>query len=424
MTANVIESPSLPQGAADKNDIVTVTTWLKKLAPLFTKMLATGDYSPAHKQLYMNFLAQTLIPLMGPYPQTFRSAVTRSGLPIEFSANYTQKSSVGPVWRIGFEPVGSESGSPHDPYNQTAMGDLLKQLANLDLPGYDTTLFEHFLAAHTVNKAEREALKGKRLEGSDISPTQVAFGFDLKGGQISVKGYSFPALKCKVTGLSFATIFRQSIEPLTEKMGKLPSFNMVNEYMDEIDGWSNFTFCSWDCVAPIKSRLKLYSSTNLVTWSKIEEIWTLGGRVSSDEALQGLQFLKRLWELTRLKEGYRAFTGGFDDGTDSTPTPILWNYEVKPGASEPLTKIYFPIHGENDLTIVQGLATFLEEIGLVREGQTYEQTVRHYYPERDLNKTACLTSWLSFAYSEKTGVYLSVYYHSSLDYPWAEQEGQ
>lgn len=42
-------------------------------------------------------------------------------------------------------------------------------------------------------------------------------------------------------------------------------------------------------------------------------------------------------------------------------------------------------------------------------------------PERDLSKTARLTSWISFAFSEKTGVYLSVYYHSSEDYPWTKE---
>jgi hypothetical protein len=43
-------------------------------------------------------------------------------------------------------------------------------------------------------------------------------------------------------------------------------------------------------------------------------------------------------------------------------------------------------------------------------------------PERDLSKTARLTSWISFAYTEKTGVYLSVYYHSSDEYPWSKLE--
>jgi hypothetical protein len=34
-----------------------------------------------------------------------------------------------------------------------------------------------------------------------------------------------------------------------------------------------------------------------------------------------------------------------------------------------------------------------------------------------MTETDRLLCWISFAYTEKTGVYLSVYYHSSLDYP-------
>ncbi|CEL10885.1 hypothetical protein ASPCAL13992 [Aspergillus calidoustus] len=400
-------------------------TWLEKTASLLDKMLSSANCPAPHKESYMAFHTQTLVPLMGPYPQKFRSVVTRSGLPLEFSANYTQHSKGDPTWRIGFEPVSMASGSPGDPYNQVAMSALLSSLKSLNLRGYDTGLFEHFVARHTVNQPERDSLGGKQLDGSDISRSQVAFGFDLKDGQIAVKGYTFPALKCKVTGKEFGTLFRDSIYPLIGCMGgdhTQASFDTIDEYMKETSGWSDWSFFSWDCVAPAKARLKLYSSTNLVKWSKMEEIWTLGGRVVGESNMQGLTYLRRLWELVQIKDGYRAFTGGFDNDTDSTPTPVLWNYEIRPGSPEPLTKVYLPIHGENDLMVVRGVGQFLEEIGLVKTGRSYVQTVRDYYPGRNLSETACLTSWLSFAYTEATGVYLTVYYHSSFDYPWAEKE--
>lgn len=34
-----------------------------------------------------------------------------------------------------------------------------------------------------------------------------------------------------------------------------------------------------------------------------------------------------------------------------------------------------------------------------------------FSPDYDLSKTSHLVFWISFAYSEKTGVYVSVYYH-------------
>lgn len=42
-------------------------------------------------------------------------------------------------------------------------------------------------------------------------------------------------------------------------------------------------------------------------------------------------------------------------------------------------------------------------------------------PGFDIQQTDRLICWVSFAYTEKTGVYLSVYYHSSLEYPWLEK---
>jgi hypothetical protein len=37
-------------------------------------------------------------------------------------------------------------------------------------------------------------------------------------------------------------------------------------------------------------------------------------------------------------------------------------------------------------------------------------------PNLDISKTARLILWVSFAYTDKSGVYLSVYFHPSLDY--------
>lgn len=41
-------------------------------------------------------------------------------------------------------------------------------------------------------------------------------------------------------------------------------------------------------------------------------------------------------------------------------------------------------------------------------------------PDQNIAETSRLQSWLSFAYTEKAGVYMSVYFHSSDSYPWSE----
>ncbi|KAJ5923140.1 aromatic prenyltransferase [Penicillium verrucosum] len=397
-------------------------SWWQKTAPLLATVLDSAEYSLELQEKYLRFHALSLIPRMGPLPQKFRSAVTRSGLPLEFSVNYQQHGGVPPTVRIGFEPIGDMSGTPEDPYNQVALYDLLKHVANLGLNGYDETLSNYVVNAHTVSESERVRLDGKKVDGSDLSLSQTAFGFDLKGGTIVVKGYSFPALKCKATGKAFHELFEETVLSLSKLTGSLPAFETVNSYLKETNGYSQWAFFSWDCMVAPKSRIKIYSSTDEVVWSKVESIWTLGGRVGGTHVSKGLEYLKRMWTLLNINEGNRKFTGGFDDGTDVTPTPIIWNYEMRPGSPVPQTKFYFPIHGDNDLVIIRALAQFFEEIGQVEQGRGYEETVQRYFPNRDLSKTSRLTSWISFAYTEKTGVYLSIYYHSSLDYPWAELE--
>ncbi|KAJ5715316.1 Aromatic prenyltransferase DMATS type [Penicillium malachiteum] len=351
--------------------------WWEKTGCLLDKILASAGYSLARRLEALTFFSQVLIPSLGAYPNEFRSAITRSGLPLEFSVNYQQKGGVDPVVRIGYEPVGAEFGTKKDPYNQTAITDLLNTLDKQNIPEYDGWLFRYFLEAHTLNAADKELLKKKKIEGSELT-SQAAFGFDLKENAVSVKGYTFPAMKCTINGKGFGDVIAESIKPLTAKMGPIPSFDMVNSYLEETNGYSQFAFWSFDCAESGSSRLKLYSSHNSVVWSKVEEIWTLGGRAKSPVVQEGLKYLKELWQLTKLSEGQRDFSGGFDDGQDSTASPMVWNYEMKKGEETPLTKFYFPIHGESDKNVITGLAEFLCRIGLSKFGGNYEATVQHY----------------------------------------------
>ncbi|KAJ5382499.1 Aromatic prenyltransferase DMATS type [Penicillium concentricum] len=351
--------------------------WWEKTGRLFDKILASAGYNPARRLEALTFYSQVLIPQLGPYPYEFHSAITRSGLPVEFSVNYQQKGDVDPVVRIGFEPVTAASGTEQDPYNQKPPVDLLNQLEKLNISGFDPELFRYFLDAHTVNTHERGLLKEKKIEGSNLT-SQAAFGFDMKEKTISVKGYTFPAIKCTVNEKGFGNFIAESMQPLAARMGPIPSFDMVHAYLEETNGYSQFAFWSFDCVDPAQSRLKLYSSHNSVVWSKVEEIWTLGGRAKSPVVQQGLEYLKELWQLTKLSEGDRDFNGGFDDGKVSTSSPMVWNYEMKKGEASPLTKFYFPIHGESDYNVITGLAKFLSRIGLSKYGDNYEETVQHY----------------------------------------------
>ncbi|PWY69061.1 aromatic prenyltransferase [Aspergillus heteromorphus CBS 117.55] len=399
---------NLPLDAVNK-EIITQDSdqeaWWEKTGPLLAKVLASARYSPAQQIKYLTFYRNTFIPRLGPYPHRFRCAISLGGLPLEFSVNYQQHGSPHPVARIGFEPLSPLSGTERDPYNRLTMQEFVGELERLQIPGFDTRLLERFWALHALTPDEQDSLKGAAPEYSDRR-SQGMFGFDVRDDAISVKGYTLPMPKCQVTGQSVASLHRESIRQLGSMLDYYSAaFPLMDAYMEETGGYERSAFFSWDCTAPAQSRLKFYGYEIEVTWAKMEELWTLGGRVQSPTRARGLEYLQELWEVMELPSGPRPVTEDFNAGATPRRTPIVYNHEIRAGDPVPITKLYLPVHGENDGRVVRAVARFLQRIGLEEYGAGLEQTVEDFYPERDLGKTSCLTSWISFAYSEKTGTH-------------------
>jgi DMATS type aromatic prenyltransferase len=303
--------------------------------------------------------------------------MTGSGLPLEFSVNY-QEHGDSKVVRVGIEHITSLSGTGRDPYNQCAVASLLSRVANIDPKNFDNRLWNHFAHEHTVTTLERERLNGATVHGSELR-SSMAFGFDLKGGDVVVKGYSFPAVKVQASNQKFGDLIGSSIRKIQSEMDCEEAFHTVHSYMEESGGYNQFAFFSWDCVVPSTSRLKFYGIDNNVTWAKVQELWTLNGRVETPNTPKAMQRLRQLWDLMEIKEGNKAYSGKFDRGEESdhhTGAPMMWNYEMKPGSSVPQPKIYLPAYGENDMKVVTALSLFFELLGLSELARTYPDTVK------------------------------------------------
>ncbi|KAJ5537054.1 aromatic prenyltransferase [Penicillium frequentans] len=376
--------------------------WWQKTGPLLARLMSSAGYSNQSQCQYLIFFYTSIVPFLGPYPQKFPSAMTHNELPLELSINYQQLGGAAPVVRVAVEPITSISGTKEDPYNVSPIRDFLDCLEKINPENYDSRLFEHFYPKHTLSEIECQKLQAKNEAIRELS--QVSFGFDLKPDAISVKGYTFPGLKCHATEEDLCSVVIGSVQEYLGDADRYKTLDMIQEYIETTDSRFNFGFVySHDCVIPEKSRHKLYGRTKDMSWSKVEEVWNLGGRVDSPESNKGLDYLQRLWKLLRIGNG---------------PHPLglhlVWNYETKAGLKVPATKIYFPVYGLNDQDNVRAIAQYLTQIGLQAHGDAYERTVQDYL--FDIKHTDRLVCWVSFAYTEKTGVYLSVYYHSSLEY--------
>ncbi|KAB8201327.1 aromatic prenyltransferase [Aspergillus parasiticus] len=342
---------------------------------LLASLMSSAGYTNESQCQCLMFFYTSIVPYLGSYPQNFPSGAK-------------------PVIRVAVEPITSISGTNEDPYNLSPIRDFLTRLEKLNPEGYDSRLFEHFYPKHTLNESECQTLQAKNEAIRELS--QVSFGFDLKPGGISVKGYTFPALKCHAAGEDLCSVVIGSVQEYFGDANCYNTLGLIKDYIEMTDAKANFGFVySNDCVTPEKSRHKLYGRTIDMSWSKVEEIWTLGGRIDSPEANRGLEYLQEFWKMLQIGD---------------RPHPL--NYETKAGLKVPATKIYFPLYGLNDLDNVRAIAQYLRHIGLDVQGNAYEQVVRD-----SLRNISPEFAGVLFAYTEKTGVDLSVYYHSSLEYP-------
>ncbi|CAI7666331.1 unnamed protein product [Penicillium pancosmium] len=338
--------------------------WWRKTGPLLASLMTSAGYTNQSQYQYLMFFYRSVVPYLGPYPQIYRSAMTHNELPLELSINFQQLGGSKPVIRVAVEPVTSLSGTEEDPYNMSPIHDYLSHLENINVEGYDDRVFKHFYPKHTLDKAECQKLQDQNEAIRERS--QAAFGFDLKPNGISVKGYTFPGVKCHALDTDLCSVAIGSVQEYLGDADRYGTLNMIKDYVKTTDEKVNFGFVySNDCIAPEKSRHKLYGRTKDMSWSKVRDIWSLGGRINSPESDNGLEYLQRLWKVLQI-----------GDDTHPLGVHLVYNYEMKAGLPVPATKIYFPVYGLNDQSNVRAIAQYLTEIGLNAYGNAYEQSVR------------------------------------------------
>ncbi|KAJ0419476.1 tryptophan dimethylallyltransferase-domain-containing protein [Aspergillus carlsbadensis] len=373
--------------------------WWKTTGPVLSRILAASEYSLEQQYKYLTFHHAQIVPRLGPYPARFTSGVTRSGLPIDFSMNYQQHGAGNPMVRIAFEPVDSYSGTDHDPFNQAPAADLFHALAGLGIEGFDPQLYELFAAEHILPRARAKA---RGVPIWDLIAETVSHVRD-------------------ATATTTTTTTTNTANNTGKNLDCVDAFALIRDYVcTKHDLYHDFTLFSWDYISPAQSRLKYYCVSSDTTWARVEDLWSLGGRAQSPSHTAGLPYLRKLWEILELAEGTRMFSGegSYSDDTveEQDQAPMAWNYEMRGGEKVPLTKFYFPLYGMNDALCVGRIVRFFEWMGWGERAARFAGVVSGFYPDRDLAKTARLLLWVSFAYTEKTGVYLSVYFHPSLDY--------
>ncbi|KAL4947444.1 aromatic prenyltransferase [Aspergillus filifer] len=409
--------------------------WWLDSASLLSRMLSAAKYTTDQQYTHLLFFHRHLLPCFGPKPLRWPSLISGSGLPVEYSLNF--QNNADPVIRIAFEPIGLEAGSARDPFNKRALEELVAGAVQHGVQGFDTTLLEHFKQTLFLPDTDVHRI-------SDVDPhfprTHTALGFDLKDDKTVIKGYVHPGWRSRATGVSVSELIRASIDGIQDAFNCKEAVELVHGYMESSGGYDLRTFLAWDCTPLHSSRLKIYGIDNDVSLAKIEELWTMGWRLTDDAALDGLKHLRRLWRFLDISGEIKQSTH-YDERHDDTGhtngktngnatqeevpkpqhsverrLPLFWNYEVKSGSTRIAPKIYFPVYGENDLKVALALSRFFASLGWDDKSSEYVDLVRGLYPGIDIGETSRLQCLISFAYSAERGVYMSVYYHSTTSY--------
>ncbi|KAL3480555.1 aromatic prenyltransferase [Aspergillus californicus] len=347
--------------------------WWMDSGSLFARMLQLADYNTHQQYQHLLFFHRYVIPYFGPYPPKWKTILTKSGAPIEYSLNFQQSSN--PVIRMSFEPLNEESGTTADFFNKKPSEQLVAEAVKNGLNLFDMALFDHFAADIFISDAEIGNIP-------DVAEypikTHTGLGFDLKGDDVVVKGYVLPRWKSISTGVPVSTLVKESINRIKDRLDCAQAFDLLDEFLDQTGSYNLHTFLAWDCTSINKSRLKIYGVDNQVSLPTIENIWTMGGRLTDASATQGLKLLERFWELLDIDQTPRHYAGGEEKHLDFGPEktlPFFWNYEIKSGCNRPFPKIYFPVYGENDFKVALAVSRFFASLGWEDKARSYIGTL-------------------------------------------------
>ncbi|PKX97582.1 uncharacterized protein P174DRAFT_449186 [Aspergillus novofumigatus IBT 16806] len=377
-----------------------------QVGPMLGKMLVDGKYSIHHQHEYLSLFAHLIIPRLGPFPSPGRDIYMclLGGIgSIELSRNFQR---LGSTARLAFEPTSYLASTDADPFNRHAVH---ATLAELRMTGSATVDLElhHTLAADLTLTDRDEQLLTAELAKTNWK-TQILLALDLTKTGITVKEYFYPVIKAAATGRSVAELCFSAIRKV-DVQGRLAAPCKAIEAHMQRQTQTDLHFLSVDLVDPGTTRFKLYLMELEVTLAKVEEHWTLGGTLTDEETMRGLQMIRELWVDLGIVDGKRAEPQRPSlPGDPLSIVPFFMNYEMTPGQPLPKPKFYFPLIGIPELKIANVLAAFFERHGMHDLATAYSETLQSYYPGEDLAIATDRQAWLSVSYTEEKGPYLTI----------------
>ncbi|EEH04196.1 tryptophan dimethylallyltransferase [Histoplasma capsulatum G186AR] len=390
--------------------------WWNRTGPVLGKLLADAKYDVQHQFQYMCFYALNVIPLLGPFkpsrtPGGYESTIGSRIGPLELSQNFTRERC---IVRMNFEATNQAANSGRDQTNRTALDEAVAKFKLLGI-GMNSDLYHALRNAFLVTD-EEEKLAAKEMDLRNYPcKTQHNMSLDFKDGNIMAKLYLYPRLKSMVTNKPKEDIILDAVRQVVGGTCD-HSLEMIEKFFKTLPPSMDVELLSCDLIDPKKSRFKIYVFDLQVDFESLTRIWTIGGQLNDPETLNGLSLLKELWEALNIPAGTRKMPDRVNrEGDPPDRVPVCANYEILPGKKWPQPKIYLPTLGISDKVIADGLTNFFGKHGYTELAKSYSQQISSlipmYMPGSEIEASTDFQAWVSFAYTEKTGPYTTIYYH-------------
>ncbi|CEL10888.1 hypothetical protein ASPCAL13995 [Aspergillus calidoustus] len=365
--------------------------WWHHTAPVFVKSMTDAQYSRDAQYKQLTFFYHCVLPHLGQFPvkinsgkpskQRYKSNLSPYGLPFEFSLNFPEL-----TVRYSYEPIGPEAGTMADPFNVDKMGPVIGDLAHFT-PSIDTTLFRKLADLLLLSREEAKKLISQPgFTPGGPARGQYQFAVDMKGERPMLKGYFFTTMKSLATGISADRLIANAIRAV-DQAGKLAAPLAEMESYTQSRAASTFItgYLGCDMIDPARARLKVYASDSEVTFERLIDLWTLGGRIPNEATTtgrqgKGLEALRELWDLLQIPPGIREMKVEHMELGDPPKSllPVIVNYTLLPNKPYPEPQVYLVPFGLPDMQIAEALTQFFVRMGWEEAAKTYKENLFSY----------------------------------------------
>ncbi|WQF77161.1 Putative aromatic prenyltransferase, DMATS-type [Colletotrichum destructivum] len=375
------------------------------MTPLFE---AAGGYSAADQKSQTEFFKAHIAAHLGPVPAEPYEAYNMPYIPspIETSINLTTRGAPKVrFWTNLGKPLDRSHADRGAPDRDR---ESLMRITRAN--DGDTRWMECLMSSLFPLPAQLDEL---RAATGPVWPYSL-FCFDLDGSQRTMRAY-FPVVVTCV-GRSRTEVCLEaalSLQPCGADLK--PCLDLVAAYLRDNRYEAGLHMLGVDCVDPHKARLKVYMDVNSNSWNAVRDAMTLGGRLTDDHTLRGLEILQSIYPLMRDEPE------GRDDDWSKPPTnPLVafpglqFGIEIVAGRAVPEIKIYALLLQWTDTTekAEKNMHSMLRKLGH-EWGHKERITPTRQAAVGDVIRGL---GAVSFSYSQTKGAYASFYFDPPTDY--------